>query len=77
MGLFSKQKNVDLTLRIPDMHCENCERRVRTILEGVPGVASVKPDAGKHTVAIGLKSESPATEEAIRKELEAGGYPAE
>jgi copper chaperone CopZ len=75
MGIFGK-KTATLTLEVPDMHCENCERRVKVILESVPGVASVTPNAKKGNVVVGLDASAPAAEQTIRDELAAGGYPA-
>jgi copper chaperone CopZ len=75
MGIFGKKKN-SLTFTVPEMHCENCERRVKVVLESVPGVASVTPSAEKGTVVVGLDASAPADEQTIRAELEAGGYPA-
>lgn len=74
MGIFGR-KNNSLTLEVPDMHCENCERRVRVILESVPGVASATPSAEQGTVVVGLDPNAPADEQTIRSELTAGGYP--
>ena len=74
MGIFGKQKNT-LTLEVPDMHCGNCERRIKVILESVPGVASATPSAEKGTVVVGLDPKTPADEQTIRDELAAGGYP--
>ncbi|MFW5826082.1 MAG: heavy-metal-associated domain-containing protein [bacterium] len=75
MGIFGRKQNA-LTLEVPGMHCGHCEQRVKVILESVPGVASVKPSAEKGNVVVGLDSGSPADEQTIRAELEAGGYPA-
>ena len=75
MGLFGKKFD-SLTLEVPDMHCENCERRVKVILESVPGVASVNASAKRGTVVVGLDANAPAGEQKVRDELAAGGYPA-
>mgnify|MGYP006303806829 CR=1 FL=1 len=75
MAIFGAKKNT-LTLDVPDMHCPNCEKRVKVILESVPGVASVKPSAADGNVVVGLDKKSPADEQTLRAELEAGGYPA-
>jgi len=75
MGIFGTKKN-SLTLEVPDMHCENCERRVKVILESITGVASVTPSAKKGNVVVGLEPNAPADEQKIREELAAGGYPA-
>ena len=71
-----QDKVASLTLEIPGMHCDNCERRVKAILESVPGVASVEPSAPEKKVVVGLDPTSPADERTIRDELAAGGYPA-
>lgn len=75
MGIFGTKKNA-LTLEVPDMHCDHCEQRVKAILESVPGVVSVKPSASRGNVVVGLDARTPADEQTIRAELEAGGYPA-
>lgn len=76
MGIFTK-KSESLTIKVPGMHCANCERRVKAILESVPGVSSVKPDAATRSVAVGLDAGEPANEQTLRDELAAGGYPPE
>ncbi len=76
MGLF-KKKGETLTIDVPGMHCANCERRVKVILESVPGVSSVKPDAASRSVVVGLDATKPANEQTLRDELAAGGYPPE
>ncbi len=76
MEIFAK-KGESLTITVPGMHCENCERRVKAILETVPGVASVKPSAAKRSVVVGLDPTEPAEEQTLRDELAAGGYPPE
>jgi copper chaperone CopZ len=76
MGIFGKKKN-SLTLKVPGMHCANCERRVKVILESVPGVVSATPDADAGTVVVGMDANAPASEQTIRDELAAGGYPTE
>lgn len=76
MGLFTSDKKNSLTLRVPGMHCENCERRVTLILTELPGVASVKASSRTGTVKVELDKASPADETVIREKLDAGGYPA-
>jgi copper chaperone CopZ len=75
MSTHKDGNGMTLTLEIPGMHCGNCERRVKAILESVPGVASAEPSAAARTVVIGLDPASPADELTIRDELAAGGYP--
>ncbi len=76
MGIFAK-KGASVTLQVPGMHCANCERRVKAILESVPGVSTVKPDSARHSVVVGLDAGDPADEQTLRDELAAGGYPPE
>lgn len=74
MGILGKKPST-LTVEVPGMHCGNCERRVQVILESVPGIASVKPTAADRKVVIRLDPDAPASEQTIREELAAGGYP--
>ena len=77
MRMSTPQDKVStLTIDVPGMHCANCERRVKVILESVPGVASVDPSAAERKVVVGLDPAAPADERTIRDGLAAGGYPA-
>jgi copper chaperone CopZ len=58
------------------MHCGHCEAKVKVILESVPGVAAAAADLDSKTVEVTLDGSSAVSEDTIRSELEAGGYPA-
>ena len=78
MGIFRKSKPGDtLTFHIPDMHCENCERRVRSLIEALPGVRTANPKSSDGTLTVTLDADSATDEAAIREALAAGSYPAE
>jgi copper chaperone CopZ len=65
-----------LLFSVPSMHCGHCEAKVRVILESVPGISGADPDLSNGTVSVTLDPDNPASEEIIRAELKAGGYPA-
>ena len=65
-----------LTFNIPNLHCENCERRVRAIVEALPGLKSVDPSAESGTLTVVLDADSATDEQSIRDALAAGDYPA-
>lgn len=77
MGIFNKkQVGEELTFTIPDMHCDNCERRVRAIVDALPGIADAKANSGSGTLSVVLEAGSTTDEKAIREALAAGNYPA-
>jgi copper chaperone CopZ len=78
MGIFRKKHSgEELAFHVPDMHCENCERRVRSLVEALPGIHSVEPKASSGSLTVTLDAGSTTDENAIREALAAGGYPAD
>ncbi|MGD8250876.1 MAG: heavy metal-associated domain-containing protein [Desulfobacterales bacterium] len=62
------------TFSIPAISCSHCVNAIRSELAQMEGVTSVEGDAaGKRIV---VKWDSPATESAIRAQLEEMNYPA-
>lgn len=62
------------TLIIEGMMCTNCERHVKTALEGVPGVESALVDHTNGTAVLSLAKDVPAEE--LLKAVEDAGYTA-
>lgn len=70
---MSEQHSFEFT--VPGMHCAHCEGKVTVILESVPGVESVAVDLTNKTVRVGTGADAVVTEDTLRSELAAGGYP--
>ncbi|TVQ27504.1 MAG: heavy-metal-associated domain-containing protein [Spirochaetaceae bacterium] len=71
---MSDRHNFEFT--VPGMHCAHCEGKVTVILESVPGVESVAVNLPDKSVRVGIASDAAVTEDTLRSELAAGGYPA-
>ena len=63
---------METTYSVLGMTCENCERHVREEVLQIPGVISVRADAGSGTLHVG--SETPIAEVAVRSAVEEAGY---
>ena len=78
MGIFRKRESRPaLILKVPSMHCGNCERHVKALLDALPGVRESVPSSADGVVTVVLSSREPADEKAIRDALADGGYSAE
>ena len=78
MRLFRRRENrPTIILKVPSMHCGNCEKRVKALLDALPGVRENIPNSADGVVTVVLNDQRPSDEAAIRAALAAGGYPAE
>ena len=64
-----------ITLRVPDLHCEGCIASIRSVLEQFPGAREVEGDLETSTLTVRYDLES-ITPLAIKAQLAAIGYPA-
>ena len=64
-----------ITLRVPDLHCEGCVASIRSVLESFPGVREVEGDLDEFTLTVRYDLAS-ITPVAIKAQLAAIGYPA-
>lgn len=64
-----------ITLRVPDLHCEGCVASIRSVLESFPGVRGVDGDLDAFTLTVRYDLAS-ITPVAIKAQLAAIGYPA-
>ena len=63
-----------ITLRVPDLHCEGCVASIRSVLEHFPGAREVKSDLETSTLTVRYDLAS-ITPLAIKTQLAAIGYP--
>ncbi len=71
---MAKVRTVVLTTN-PQMHCANCENRVKKNLKDVPGIKSVETSVADQTVTIKYNDKKTSEEELI-KAFEGFGYKA-
>ena len=71
---MAKVKTVVLTTN-PQMHCVNCENRVKNNLKNVPGIKSVETSVADQTVTIKYNSKK-TSEDALIKAFEGFGFKA-
>ena len=62
---MAKIKTVVLTTN-PQMHCVNCENRVKNNLKDVPGIKSVETSVADQTVTIKYNTKKTSEEELIK-----------
>lgn len=59
---------------VGDIHCESCERTIRTLVGDVAGVIDVTPDHRTNKVTISYEEQRIGSEE-LRTALTDAGYP--
>ena len=62
-----------ITLHLPDLHCEGCVASIRSVLESFPGVREVNGDLDAFTLTVRYDLAS-ITPLAIKAQLAAIGY---
>jgi copper chaperone len=62
----------EITLSVPDIHCNHCKMSIEGAVSAVPGVHRAQVDVPSATVA--LSFEAPATYEQIVAAIEDQGY---
>ncbi|MCB2224528.1 MAG: copper ion binding protein [Actinobacteria bacterium] len=62
----------DLTLNVPEIHCDHCKMSIEGAVGALDGVASARVDVAATTVAV--EFDAPATAEAIVAAIEGQGY---
>lgn len=66
--------NKEITLSVPDISCEHCERTVMEALQGRPGVNSVRVNIPEKKVMLSY-DESTLPLEQVKEILDEEGYP--
>lgn len=61
------------TLKISEIHCDSCERTIKTALSRLPGVAHVVASAERNDVRVSF-DDTKVTEEELRARLEEVGF---
>jgi copper chaperone len=62
----------DVTIRVPDIHCDNCQLAIEGALRPLAGVARADVDVATKQVRVSF--EEPATPGALRTAIEEQGY---
>jgi copper chaperone CopZ len=75
MGLFRKDKRVDLTVR--GMTCGHCEMRVSKALAGVEGVRKAEASHEKGRAVVTLEPKAEVDVSTLVAAVEGAGYEAE
>ncbi len=74
-AILASAMDDQITLRVPDLHCEGCVASIRSVLEHFPGVREVEGDLETSTLFVRYDLAS-ITPLAIKTQLAAIGYPA-
>jgi copper chaperone CopZ len=65
---------VTTTLKVDEIHCESCEKTIRTTLSRLPGVAIVIPSAARNDVRVSF-DDTQVGEDQLRAALAEVGFP--
>ncbi len=61
------------TIRVREIHCENCERRIEKVVSQIDGVRQVKADHRNDEVGVVLEA-TRTSEEAVRTAIQRAGF---
>lgn len=62
------------TVRVSDMHCAACAKKIARKLYAVPGVVQVKTDVKRHTAAVTPEKQRQPSPLALWEAVEAAGF---
>jgi copper chaperone CopZ len=63
-----------ITIKVSDMHCGSCAKKIARKLYAVPGVVKVQTDVSKHTATVTPQASAPPDLRLIWEAVEKSGF---
>lgn len=63
-----------ITIKVNDMHCGSCAKKIARKLYAVPGVVKVQTDLAKHTAVVTPQTDAPPDPKLLWKAVESAGF---
>ena len=73
-SLFAQSPATYTTIRVQNMHCDACAKKIARKLYSVPGVVQVRADVAKNTAYVVPQKDKTLSPRALWESVEAAGF---